>query len=93
MCQYKKKKKTWKEKGFRGRFERPDGKTCKYTTSVDIQTETRYKKASHSCSERSEPAREWRIALYKSDQQQQQKQRAKTEDWFRTSKYKAEIIF
>ena len=43
---------------------------CKYTTSVDIQ-KTLYKKAIHSCRitcERSESAREWRIALYKSDQ-------------------------
>ena len=42
---------------------------CKYTTSVDIQK--RAKKAIHSCRitcERSESARKWRIALYKSDQ-------------------------
>ena len=51
---------------------------CNYTTSVDIQ-KTRYKKTkqkqtktSHSC-ERSESARKRRIALYKSDEQQQQR--------------------
>ena len=50
---------------------------CKYTTSVDIQKKKRrkkkalWKKAVHSCRitcERSESARERRIALYKSDQ-------------------------
>ena len=46
---------------------------CKYTTLVDIQKRA-IKKASHSCRitcEHSESAREWTIALYKSDQQQQ----------------------
>ena len=45
---------------------------CKYTTSVDIQKGT-IKKASHSCRitcERSETVQERRIALYKSDQQE-----------------------
>ena len=46
---------------------------CKYTTLVDIQKCAM--KTSHPCKitcEHSESAWEWRIALYKSDQQQQQ---------------------
>ena len=48
---------------------------CKYTTSVDIQKCTM--KTSHLCRiacEGNESAQEWRIALYKSDQQQQRQQ-------------------
>ena len=44
---------------------------CKYTTSVDIQKRAIKKEAIHSCRitcERSESARERRIALYKSKQ-------------------------
>ena len=47
---------------------------CEHTAAVDIQ-KTHYKKSSHSCKitcERSESARERRIALYKSTQQQKQ---------------------
>ena len=55
--------------------------TAKYTAVLEVHhfggySKTRYEKPIHSCRitcERSESAGEWRIALYKSSQQQQQK--------------------
>jgi len=63
---------------------------CKYTTSVDIQKLT--VKDIHSCRitcERSESAREWRIALYKSDHQSVRHRNVSGQeaDWIITLRY------